>query len=80
MSVTAPRGFAASGVHCGIRKAKPDLALVRSLAPATGTAMFTVNRVLAAPVVVSKEHLGARPAAGGRSQLGRRQRRDGSAR
>ena len=57
MSVTAPRGFAASGVHCGIRKAKPDLALVRSLAPATGTAMFTVNRVLAAPVVVSKEHL-----------------------
>jgi glutamate N-acetyltransferase / amino-acid N-acetyltransferase len=57
MSVTAPRGFAASGVHCGIRKAKPDLALVRSLTPATGTAMFTVNRVQAAPVVVSKEHL-----------------------
>jgi len=57
MSVTAPRGFVASGVHCGIRKAKPDLALVRSLAPATGAAMFTVNRVQAAPVVVSKEHL-----------------------
>ena len=57
MSVTAPRGFVASGVHCGIRKAKPDLALVRSLATATGAAMFTVNRVQAAPVVVSKEHL-----------------------
>ena len=57
MSVTSPRGFVASGVHCGIRKAKPDLALVRSLAPATGAAMFTVNRVQAAPVVVSKEHL-----------------------
>jgi glutamate N-acetyltransferase/amino-acid N-acetyltransferase len=57
MSVTAPRGFVASGVHCGIRKAKPDLALVRSLAPATGAAMFTVNRVQAAPVVVSREHL-----------------------
>jgi glutamate N-acetyltransferase / amino-acid N-acetyltransferase len=57
MSVTAARGFAASGVHCGIRKARPDLALVRSLAPATGAAMFTVNRVQAAPVTVSKEHL-----------------------
>jgi len=57
MSVTAPRGFVASGVHCGIRKAKADLALVRSVVPATGAAMFTVNRVQAAPVVVSKEHL-----------------------
>jgi glutamate N-acetyltransferase / amino-acid N-acetyltransferase len=55
--VTAARGFVASGVHCGIRKAKADLALVRSLAPATGAAMFTVNRVQAAPVVISKEHL-----------------------
>jgi glutamate N-acetyltransferase/amino-acid N-acetyltransferase len=57
MSVTAAQGFVASGVHCGIRKAKADLALVRSLAPATGAAMFTANRVQAAPVIVSKEHL-----------------------
>jgi glutamate N-acetyltransferase / amino-acid N-acetyltransferase len=57
MSVTAAKGFLASGVHCGIRKARPDLALVRSLAPGTGSAVFTVNRLLAAPVVVSKEHL-----------------------
>jgi len=59
MSVTAPQGFAASGVHCGIRKEKPDLALVRALGSATGTAMFTANRVKAAPVVISQEHLGA---------------------
>jgi glutamate N-acetyltransferase/amino-acid N-acetyltransferase len=58
MSVTAAGGFVASGVRCGIRKAKPDLAVVRSLVPATGAAMFTANRVQAAPVVVSKEHLG----------------------
>jgi glutamate N-acetyltransferase/amino-acid N-acetyltransferase len=57
MSVTAAAGFVASGIHCGIRKARPDLALVRSVTPATGAAMFTVNRVQAAPVVVSKEHL-----------------------
>jgi glutamate N-acetyltransferase/amino-acid N-acetyltransferase len=57
MSVTAPRGFVASGVHCGIRASAPDLALVRSLPRATGAAMWTVNRVQAAPVKISREHL-----------------------
>jgi glutamate N-acetyltransferase / amino-acid N-acetyltransferase len=57
LTVTAPQGFAASGVHAQIRKEKRDLALVRSLMPATGAAMWTQNRVLAAPVVVSKRHL-----------------------
>jgi glutamate N-acetyltransferase/amino-acid N-acetyltransferase len=57
MSVTAAKGFAAAGVHAEIRKDKKDLALVRALSPATGCALWTQNRVLAAPVVVSKEHL-----------------------
>jgi len=57
LTVTAPQGFVASGVHARIRKEKRDLALVRSLVPATGAAMWTQNRVLAAPVVVSKHHL-----------------------
>ena len=57
MSVTAAKGFVAGGVHSGLRRSAPDLALVRSLTPATGAAMFTVNRVQAAPVIVSKEHL-----------------------
>jgi glutamate N-acetyltransferase/amino-acid N-acetyltransferase len=58
MSITASKGFVASGVHCGIRKReRRDLALVRSLEPATGAGMFTINRVQAAPVVVCKEHL-----------------------
>ncbi len=58
MSVTAAKGFVASGVHCGIRKKERlDLSLVRSLVPARGAGMFTINRVLAAPVVVSREHL-----------------------
>ncbi|MBA3365522.1 MAG: bifunctional glutamate N-acetyltransferase/amino-acid acetyltransferase ArgJ [Actinobacteria bacterium] len=57
MSVTAAREYAASGIECGIRRSAPDLALVRSLVPATGAAMFTVNRMQAAPVVVSREHV-----------------------
>jgi glutamate N-acetyltransferase / amino-acid N-acetyltransferase len=57
MSVTAAKDFVASAVHCGIRRNKPDLALVRSTLPATGAAVFTRNRMQAAPVVVSKRHL-----------------------
>jgi glutamate N-acetyltransferase/amino-acid N-acetyltransferase len=58
MSVTAAQGFAAAGVSAGIRPSgRPDVALVRSLAPAVGAAMWTTNRVLAAPVVVSQRHL-----------------------
>jgi glutamate N-acetyltransferase / amino-acid N-acetyltransferase len=58
MSVTAAQGFVASGVSAGIRPSgKPDVALVRSLTPAVGSAMWTTNRVLAAPVVVSRRHL-----------------------
>ena len=57
MSVTAAGGFVASGVHAGIRRSGPDLAIVRSTVPAVGAAVWTTNRVLAAPVVVSKRHL-----------------------
>jgi glutamate N-acetyltransferase/amino-acid N-acetyltransferase len=57
MSVTAAKGFVASGVECGIRKSGRDLALVRSLTPAVGAGMFTTNRVQAAPVRVSRAHL-----------------------
>ena len=56
-AVTAPKGFVAGAVHAGIRKAKLDLAVVRSTVPAVGAGMFTANRVQAAPVLVSKAHL-----------------------
>ena len=57
MSVTAAKGFEASGVAAGIRREGKDLALVRATSRATGAAMWTRNRVQAAPVVVSKAHL-----------------------
>ena len=57
MSVTAATGFVASGVRAAIRRDKKDVAVVRSLPAATGAAMWTQNRVQAAPVTVSKQHL-----------------------
>ncbi|MBA3374208.1 MAG: bifunctional glutamate N-acetyltransferase/amino-acid acetyltransferase ArgJ, partial [Actinobacteria bacterium] len=55
--MTAAKGFLAAGVHAGIRSSQADLAVVRSLAPAVGAALFTRNRVQAAPLMVSKAHL-----------------------
>jgi glutamate N-acetyltransferase/amino-acid N-acetyltransferase len=64
MSVTAAKGFTASGVAARISKLGPDLALVAGDGECVGAGLFTANRVQAAPVVVSKEHLErARPQA-----------------
>ena len=58
MSVTAAEGFVASGVAAGIRPSgQPDVAVVRSMPRAVGAALWTTNRVQAAPVTVSKRHL-----------------------
>lgn len=63
--VTAPAGFRAAGLHCGIKASgKPDLALLVSDVPATAAAVFTTNMAQAAPVLVSQEHLAA---SGGRA-------------
>jgi glutamate N-acetyltransferase/amino-acid N-acetyltransferase len=59
VSVTAAKGFVASGVVAAIRRAGKDLAIVRSVAPATGGAMFTRNKVQAACLQVDREHLAA---------------------
>lgn len=55
--VTAAKGFKASGLHCGIKKAKPDLALVYSIAKAAAAGVYTTNVVKAAPVILTCEHL-----------------------
>jgi glutamate N-acetyltransferase/amino-acid N-acetyltransferase len=66
-SVSAPAGFRAAGVSCGIKKAGGlDLALIVSDTPASGAAVFTTNKAQAAPVLVSKTRL---QASGGRSRV-----------
>lgn len=57
--VTAPNGFLASGIHCGLKKdnLKRDLALIYSEVPAASAGMYTKNKVKGAPIYVTKEHL-----------------------
>lgn len=58
VGLTAVAGVRAAGVACGLKKnGRPDLALVVSDRPATVAATFTLNRVQAAPIQVSKRHL-----------------------
>jgi glutamate N-acetyltransferase/amino-acid N-acetyltransferase len=62
MTVTAPEGFVASGVHCGIKASgDPDLALVATAdsRPVATAGVFTTNKATAAPVLTTKRHLEA---------------------
>ena len=56
--VTAPAGFRAAGVACGIKASgAPDLALIACEEPGTAAGVFTTNLAQAAPVVISRDHL-----------------------
>jgi glutamate N-acetyltransferase/amino-acid N-acetyltransferase len=58
VGVCFPRGFRAAGVTCGIKASgAPDLALLACDGEATAAGAFTRNRLAAAPVLVSREHL-----------------------
>ena len=63
--ITAPRGFRAAGVACGIKASGArDLTLVAADGAASAAAVFTTNLAKAAPVLISQEHLAA---SGGRA-------------
>jgi glutamate N-acetyltransferase/amino-acid N-acetyltransferase len=55
--ITAPQGFVANGVHCGIKAHKKDLALVATDRACPAVGVFTTNKAAAACVQVSKAHL-----------------------
>ncbi|MEE2521870.1 bifunctional glutamate N-acetyltransferase/amino-acid acetyltransferase ArgJ [Pseudarthrobacter sp. J75] len=57
MTVTAPQGFRAAGVTAGLKASgKPDLALIVNDGPSkAAAAVFTTNRVAAAPVHWSRQ-------------------------
>jgi glutamate N-acetyltransferase/amino-acid N-acetyltransferase len=55
--VTAPAGFFASGVGAGIKRSGLDVAVIYSDSPASAGAVFTTNRVKAAPVLWSQRIL-----------------------
>ena len=57
--VCAPNGFAAAGVHCGIRPGhtKYDLAIIRADVRCAAAGVYTTNKVCGAPIQVDRAHL-----------------------
>ena len=59
--VCAAKGFTAAGVHCGVKAGsspdKNDLALILSEKECAAAATYTMNRVKAAPIYVTMDHL-----------------------
>jgi len=56
-TITAPKGFLAAGVQCGIKKSgKSDLGLLVCPTGANSAAVFTTNKVVSAAVQVCKKH------------------------
>lgn len=59
--VCAPIGFKAAGIHCGVKSKntqRKDVALIVSECECTTAAVYTKNIVKAAPLLVTKQHLG----------------------
>ncbi len=58
-SVTAAKGFTASGIHCGIRKnkTKRDIALIFCEKKCTAAAVYTTNLVKSSPIYVTKNNI-----------------------
>lgn len=55
--VTAPAGFKAAGISCGIKQRKNDLALIHSGIPCLAAGVFTTNCVKAAPVTLTSQRV-----------------------
>src|SRR5680860_92070 len=56
-NITNVRGITCWGAHTGVKSMKRDLAIIVSKVPASAAAVFTQNKVVAAPVTVSKKHI-----------------------
>lgn len=58
LHLCSPRGFRASGVYAGIKsRQSPDVGMIVCDVTASAAAVFTTNKVVAAPVKVGREHV-----------------------
>jgi len=60
LHLLSPHGFRAAGIRAGIKlSGKPDVGLLVCDTLASAAAVFTTNKVIAAPVKVGREHVAA---------------------
>lgn len=54
-NIASPLGFSADGLHAGFKKRKLDFGWIVSEVPASVAGVYTTNKVIAAPLLVTKQ-------------------------
>lgn len=56
-NILTPKGFKAGGIHSGVKRKRNDLGIIYCEKPAIAAAVYTLNKVVAAPITVTKATL-----------------------
>src|SRR5690625_4685676 len=56
-SIVTPKGFKVAGIYSGVKRKRNDLGAVFSEKPADAAAVYTLNKIQAAPLAVTKESI-----------------------
>ncbi|WP_148296855.1 bifunctional glutamate N-acetyltransferase/amino-acid acetyltransferase ArgJ [Alkalihalobacillus akibai] len=56
-SIVTPKGFQATGLYSGVKRKRLDLGAIYCEVPASVAAVYTLNRIQAAPIKVTKESI-----------------------
>lgn len=56
-SLVTPKGFSAAGIHTGVKRYRLDLGVIYCEVPASSAAVYTLNKVQAAPIKITKDSI-----------------------
>ncbi|UOE93206.1 bifunctional ornithine acetyltransferase/N-acetylglutamate synthase [Alkalihalobacillus sp. LMS39] len=56
-SIVTPKGFSATGIYTGVKRKRLDLGAILCDVPASSAAVYTLNKVQAAPLKVTQESI-----------------------
>ncbi|MGA2442461.1 MAG: bifunctional ornithine acetyltransferase/N-acetylglutamate synthase, partial [Tepidisphaeraceae bacterium] len=60
LHLLSPGGFKAGATHAGLKTTpSPDVAILACDVPAAAAALFTTNKVFAAPIKIGRKHVAA---------------------
>src|SRR5690625_4537497 len=56
-SLVSPKGFQVTGLHSGVKRKRNDLGVIYSEQPASAAAVYTLNKIKAAPITVTQSSM-----------------------
>lgn len=56
-TIVSPKGFKAAGLHSGVKRKRNDLGIIYSEVPAQAAAVYTLNKIKAEPLKLTKQSL-----------------------